>query len=57
MPKIEKAERRDKKRSKGQHGMRESGRSNFLSQALILRRAEKAAKQKERERDERYDDA
>lgn len=52
MPKIEKAERRDRKRKRNQYGMREEGRSVFLSQAMILRRAEKAAKQKERERNE-----
>jgi hypothetical protein len=57
MPKIEAAQRRDKKREKRQKGPRESGRSVFLSQAMVLRRAEKAAKQKARESNERTEDS
>lgn len=48
MPKIEKAERRDRKQKRDRHGMRESGRSVKTLQNLILRKAEKAARDKER---------
>lgn len=48
MPKLEKAERRDRKREKEQRGMRESGReSTRLIQEQIIKRAQRA---KERER-------
>lgn len=48
MPKIEKAERRDKKREKRKFGMRESGReSTRLLQEQIIKRAQRA-KEKQR---------
>jgi hypothetical protein len=54
MPKIEKAERRDKKQHRDRNGMRVSGRSVKALENIILRKAEKAAREKEkRERKER----
>lgn len=57
MPKIDKAERRDRKQRRDKNGMRVSGRSVKTLENIILRKAEKAAREKERrERDEKYDD-
>lgn len=52
MPKLDAAERRDRKRDREKYGMRESGGSVKTIRNIILRRAEKLAKQEERERED-----
>lgn len=49
MPKIEKAERRDRKQHRNENGMRVSGRSVKTLRNIILRKAEKAQREKERQ--------
>jgi hypothetical protein len=49
MPKIEKAERRDRKQKRDRDGMRVSGRSVKTLEHVILRKAEKAARDRERQ--------
>jgi hypothetical protein len=49
MPKIEKAERRDRKQHRNENGMRVSGRSVKTLKNIILRKAEKAQREKERQ--------
>jgi hypothetical protein len=46
MPKLDKAERRDRKQKRDRHGMRVSGRSVKTLENIILRKAEKAAQEK-----------
>lgn len=48
MPKLEKAERRDRKQKRDRDGMRVSGRSVKTLENIILRKAEKAAREAER---------
>jgi hypothetical protein len=50
MPKMEKAQRREKEQKNRKHGMRRSGDSVKTLRNIILRKAEKAAKEKENER-------
>ena len=50
MPKLEKAERRDRKQKRDKFGMRESGRSVKTIENILLRKAERAAKELERRR-------
>ena len=58
MPKIEKAERRDRKQHRDRNGMRVSGRSVKQLEIILLRKAEKAKQEQERKarRDRAADD-
>lgn len=49
MPKIDAAERRDRKQKRDKNGMRVSGRSVKTLEHIILRKAEKAKKERERQ--------
>jgi hypothetical protein len=55
MPKLEKAERRDREQKRRKHGMRRTGDSVKTLRNIILLKAEKEAKKRQAERDKEAD--
>ena len=53
MHKIEKAERRDKKRQKAKELKPDSGRSNFITQEIMKKKRDQVIKKRRKQKEER----